>query len=272
MSFYDPVPIFLNVDLSDRMWSPDSRNTESGSTKHWGLDESSWIIGHFCAGGHSIPESVRKVIGVGIQTSSKAQNKGIYPLLDDFREIHEDSMLIHKGDMIAVILHGFVPPAEASEHVRTLGDLFRYGGTIVRSCSRESKMVLFGHMFCRGDLTVDRWVPFPPQKNFAFGCSAFSSGHQVFPSVGIGTVPKMPETERIGRKKTSNAARMFGRPNSCRRICVRTSLPGSGSWIAPSPRSCRLPPLGSGEALLPPWRSPRTTTPRLTPTGTSPTR
>jgi hypothetical protein len=127
-------------------------------------------------------------------------------------------MLIHKGDMIAVILHGFVPPGEASEHVQTLGDLFRYGGTIVRSCSRESKMVLFGHRFCRGDLTVDRWVPFPSQKNFTFGCSAFSfsSGHQVFPSAGIGTVPKMPETERIGHKKTSSAARMFGRSNSCR--------------------------------------------------------
>jgi hypothetical protein len=218
VSFYDPVPIFLNVDLFDRMWSPDSRNTESGSTKHWGLDESSWIIGHFRAGGHSIPEFVRKVIGLGISTSSKAQNKGIYPLLDGFREIHEDSMLIHKGDMIAVILHGFVPPGEVSEHIRTLGDLSRYGGTIVRSCSRESKMVLFGHRFCRGDLTMDRWVPFPSQKNFTFGCSAFSfsSGHQVFPSAGIGTMPKMPETERIGRKKTSSVARMFGRSNSCR--------------------------------------------------------
>ncbi len=258
------------------MWSPDSRNTESGSTKHWGLDDSSWIIGHFRAGGHSIPESVRKVIGLGISTSSKAQNKGIYPLLDGFWEICEDSMLIHKGDMIAIILHGFVPPGEAFEHVRTLGNLFRYGGTIVRSCSRESKMVLFGHKFCRGDLTVDKWVPSPRQKNFAFGCSAFSfssgSGLVVFPSAGIGTLPKMPETERIGRKKTSSATRMFGRPNSCRRICGRTSLPGFGSWIASSPRSCRLPPLGWGEALLPPWRSPRTTAPRLTPTGTSPTR
>lgn len=182
MSFYDPV-LVLNVDreflrlqlaservLSDRMWSLDSRNTELGSTKHWGLDNNSWIIRHFRAGGHSIPEFVRKVIGLGIPTSSKAQNKGIYPLLDGFREIRKDSMLIHNGDMIAIILHGFVPPGEVSEHVRTLGDLFRYGGTIVRSCFRESKMVLFGHRFCRGDLTVDRWVPFPG-PNFAFGCS-----------------------------------------------------------------------------------------------------
>jgi hypothetical protein len=68
-------------------------------------------------------------------------------------------MLIHNGDMIAIILHGFLSPGEASEHVRTLGHLFRYGGTTLNSCSRESKMVLFGHRFCRGDLTVDGWVP-----------------------------------------------------------------------------------------------------------------
>ncbi len=78
MSFYDPVPV-LNVDqeflrlqlaservLSDRMWSPDSKNTKLASTKHWGLDDSSWIITHFRAGGHSIPESMSRVIGLRI--------------------------------------------------------------------------------------------------------------------------------------------------------------------------------------------------------------
>jgi hypothetical protein len=68
-------------------------------------------------------------------------------------------MLIRNGDMIVIILHGFVPPGETSEHVQTLGDLFRYGGTIVRSCSREFEMVLFGHMFCCGDLTMDKSQP-----------------------------------------------------------------------------------------------------------------
>jgi hypothetical protein len=66
------------------MWSPDSRNTKFSSTKHWGLDDNSCIIRHFRARGHNIPESVHKVIGLRILTSSKAQNKGIYPLLDDF--------------------------------------------------------------------------------------------------------------------------------------------------------------------------------------------
>jgi hypothetical protein len=67
-------------------------------------------------------------------------------------------MLIHNGEMVAIILHAFVPSIEASEHVQTLGDLFRYGGTMFRTCSPEFLMALFGHRSCRGDLTVDRSV------------------------------------------------------------------------------------------------------------------
>jgi hypothetical protein len=99
---------------------------------------------------------MRKVIGLGIATSPVEQNKGHYPILDDFTEIREDSMLIHHEEMIIIILHEFVPSSQASEHVRTLGNFFRYGGTILRSYFRETRMALFGHRFCRGDLTVDR--------------------------------------------------------------------------------------------------------------------
>jgi hypothetical protein len=91
--------------------------------------------------------------------SHEGENKGHYPILDDFIEICEDSMLIHHGEMMAIILHEFVSSTEASEHVRTLGDLFRYGGTILRFCFRESRMALFGHRFCQGDLTVDMSIP-----------------------------------------------------------------------------------------------------------------
>jgi hypothetical protein len=66
-------------------------------------------------------------------------------------------MLIHHGEMVAILLHGFVPSTEASEHLQTLGYLFRYGSTISRSCSRKSRMALFGHRFCRFDFTVDRY-------------------------------------------------------------------------------------------------------------------
>ncbi len=127
-------------------------------TKHWGAQESASIIRHFRAARHSVPDSVRKVIGMGILASSPEENKGHYPNLEDFQEICEDSMLIHNGEMVAIILHAFIPSIEASEHVQTLGDLFRYGGTMLRTCSPESQMALFGHRFCRGDLTVDRWV------------------------------------------------------------------------------------------------------------------
>jgi hypothetical protein len=101
---------------------------------------------------------MRKVIGMGIPTSSLEENKGHYPNLEDFQEICEDSMLIHNGEMVAIILHAFVLSIEASEHVQTLGNLFRYGGTMLRTCSPESQMALFGHRFCHGDLTVDMSV------------------------------------------------------------------------------------------------------------------
>ncbi|CAK9191474.1 unnamed protein product [Sphagnum troendelagicum] len=132
------------------------RNTKLSFTKHWGVDKSASIIRHFCAVGHSVPDSVRKVIGLGIPTSSQEKNKGHYLNLDDFQEVYEDSMLIHHGEMMALILHGFVPSSEAPEHVRMLGDLFQYGGTMLRTCSPKSRMALFGHRFCCGDLTMDR--------------------------------------------------------------------------------------------------------------------
>jgi len=72
---------------------------------------------------------------MGIPTSSPEENKGHYPNLEDFQEICEDSMLIHNGEMVAIILHAFVPSIEASEHVQTLGDLFRYGDTMLHTCS-----------------------------------------------------------------------------------------------------------------------------------------
>jgi len=70
--------------------------------------------------------------------------------------------------MIAIILHKFVSSTKTSEHVQTLGDFFQYGGTILCSCSRESRMALFGHMFYRGDLTVDRSVPFHSPNGCSF--------------------------------------------------------------------------------------------------------
>jgi hypothetical protein len=60
--------------------------------------------------------------------------------------------------MMAIILHAFVSLTEASEHVQTLGDLFWYGGTMLRTCSSESRMALFGHRFYRGNVTVNRSI------------------------------------------------------------------------------------------------------------------
>jgi hypothetical protein len=117
---------------------------------------------------------------MGIPTSSPKENKGHYLNLEDFQEICEDSMLIHNGEMVAIILHAFVLSIEASEHIQTLGDLFRYGGTMRRTCSLEFQMALFGHRFCCGDLIMDRSV-FCNQdgcsfRNFYFTFFFFSHG------------------------------------------------------------------------------------------------
>jgi hypothetical protein len=150
------------------LWIP-RKNSKLYSTKYWGLGESAWIIRHFRNEGHSVPDSVRQVIGLRHATSHEEQNKGAYPNLHDFRELHEDCMLIHHGEMVAILLHRFVALTEALEHVQTLGYLFRYGGTIFRSCSREFRMALFGHKFCLNDLTVDRFAPFHC-PNSTYGC------------------------------------------------------------------------------------------------------
>ncbi len=42
---------------------------------------------------------------------------GNYLILDDFHEILENSMLIHHGKMVAIILHEFVPAREMLKHV-----------------------------------------------------------------------------------------------------------------------------------------------------------
>ncbi len=150
------------------LWIP-RKNVKLHFTKYWSLSESAWIIWHFRNEGHNGPDSMRQVIGLGHVTSHKGQNKGMYHNLHDFRELREDYMLIHHGEMVAILLHRFIPLTEASEHVQTLGYLFQYGGTISRSYSRESRMTLFGHRFCHGDLTMDRSTPFH-YPNSAYGC------------------------------------------------------------------------------------------------------
>ncbi|CAK9193439.1 unnamed protein product [Sphagnum troendelagicum] len=115
----DPFGSLVTVELPPPEW-----NTKLNFTKHWGAQESASIIRHFCAARHSVPDCVRKVIGMGISTSSLEENKGHYPNLKDFQKICEDSMFIHNGEMMAIILHAFVPSIEASEHIQTLGDFF----------------------------------------------------------------------------------------------------------------------------------------------------
>jgi len=247
------------------------RNTKLNFTKHWGVDVSASIIRYFRAVGNCVPDSVRKVISLGIPTSSQEENKGHYSNFNDFQEVYENFMLIHHGEMMALILHGFVPSNEAPEHVRTLGDLFRYSGTMLHTCSPESRMALFGHKFCRSDLTVDRSVPFCSQdgcsfRNFYF---TFSSWRANFFPLGTGTSGKqMCETKGPGRKMNWKNLQMPGRQNLCRQTSVRSSRRGSKSWTIFSQRSCHVERLEWKEVASQPWQSQRTITAHCILTGT----
>ncbi len=79
------------------------RNTKLSFIKHWGTEESAFIIRHFRTAEHSVPDLVHKVISMGISTSSPEENKGHYLNFDNFQEIYEDFMLIHNGEMMAII-------------------------------------------------------------------------------------------------------------------------------------------------------------------------
>jgi len=156
---------------------------------------------------------------MGILTSSPEENKGHYPNLKDFQEICEDSMLIHNGEMVAIILHAFVPSIEALEHVQTLGDFFRYGGTMLCTCSPESQMALFGHKFCRGDLTVDRSV-FCNQDGCSFRNFYFTFFFLMVREVLSFQVPAQHEKKR--RRQRNLIARGTGTVCGClgHKICV----------------------------------------------------
>jgi len=67
---------------------------------------------------------MQKVMGLGQPTSQERQNKESYPILDDFHDILEDSMLIYHGEMVVIVLHEFVATMKALEHIQTLGLLF----------------------------------------------------------------------------------------------------------------------------------------------------
>ncbi len=51
-------------------------NVKLRLTKNWGFEDNVWIFGHFRVTGHNVPDSVRKVIGLGMATSPEGENKG----------------------------------------------------------------------------------------------------------------------------------------------------------------------------------------------------
>ncbi len=88
-------------------------------------------IRHFRDKGHNVPDSVQKVIKLRLATSHEGQNKGSYSILDDFHEIHEDSMLIHHKEMVTIILHEFVPLIEVLDATVVI-DFLRVGRTQIQ--------------------------------------------------------------------------------------------------------------------------------------------
>jgi hypothetical protein len=81
------------------------------------MDDSAWIIQHFCGKGHNVHDSMQKEIRIRLVMSHQGQNKENYIIFNDFHEVLEDSMLIQHGEMVTIILHKFVAMTEASKHV-----------------------------------------------------------------------------------------------------------------------------------------------------------
>jgi hypothetical protein len=116
-------------------------------------------------------------------------------------------MLIHHEEMVAIVLHEFVPSMEMSEHVWTLGDLLAHCVSIrwhhlTVLFSKVYNGVVWHRCYC-GDFIMDRLAPFH-DPNLVYGCSfkkLFFSWCLVFFSIGTGTLQKMSKTKKHGRKK-----------------------------------------------------------------------
>jgi hypothetical protein len=85
--------------------------------------KSAWISWHCRVQGHNILASMGKVIRLGEKALNDLKGNESRTSIIKFREIAKDLMFLHKGRIVVIILHNFIPCEDALtdlEHMVTL--------------------------------------------------------------------------------------------------------------------------------------------------------
>jgi hypothetical protein len=75
-------------------------------------------------------------------------------ILDDFRKLLTECVLIYEGAMVAILLHEFVPSDQAIEYFAAMAHMWEFDGCVTRTCSPETRMAMFGHKFYYNDCVL----------------------------------------------------------------------------------------------------------------------
>jgi len=132
------------------------RNMGLKQTVHWGPLESAWILCHFRQKRIDNPNVVKDVVEFGCETTQELRMKEWNATLDGFRKLMTDCVLIYEGAVVAILLHEFVPSDQAVEYFAAMAHMWEFGGHVIKTCSLETRMAMFGHIFCYNDCVPAR--------------------------------------------------------------------------------------------------------------------
>jgi hypothetical protein len=120
----------------------------------WGKEESQWMLDYFRKKGHNIPNFIQTIIrlGQGEKTTLKAQEK--FQSCNDFQELGVSCLLVSNSIIIAILLHNFIPNEQALKDMVAMVHMVKWGGAVNKMCSKDMKMVMFGHKHCFNDLVL----------------------------------------------------------------------------------------------------------------------
>ncbi len=126
----------------------------------------SWII---FVERDNIPNCIQTVIkfGQGKKTTLKVQEK--VQSCNDFQELGVNCLLVLNNTIIAILLHNFIPNEHASKDVVAMVHMVEWGGALKRMCSKDMKMMMFGHKHCFNDLVLQSEFTFT-YDSYLFSC------------------------------------------------------------------------------------------------------
>jgi len=99
---------------------------------------------------------VKDVVGFGCETTQKLRMKERNVTLDGFRDLPTDCVLIYERAMVAILLHEFFSSDQAVEYLAAMAHMWEFDGRVTRTCSPETRMVMFGHKFYYNNCVLAR--------------------------------------------------------------------------------------------------------------------